>query len=76
VREFAMLSKRGLRSCVAFNAAAANKDGYAEFCETMLKMLPQNPHFYSDAAGTLGGLADEVRVVLYAPFLLGVDLET
>lgn len=36
VREFAMLSKRGLRSCSAFNAAAANKDGYAEFCETML----------------------------------------
>lgn len=28
-----MLSKRGLRSCSAFNAAAAAEDGYAEFCE-------------------------------------------
>ncbi len=36
----------------------------------------QNPHFCSDAAGTLGGLADEVRVALFAPPLLFVGLET
>ncbi len=33
VREFAMLSKRGLRSCTVFNAAAADRDGYADFCK-------------------------------------------
>ena len=34
VREFAMLNKRGLRSCAAFNAAAADKDGHADFCKS------------------------------------------
>jgi hypothetical protein len=34
LREFAMLSKPGLRSCAAFNAAAAATDGYADFCNS------------------------------------------
>jgi hypothetical protein len=46
VREFAMLSKPGLRSCAVFNAAASNTDGYADFCEAVqgALLLPLNPH--------------------------------
>ncbi len=47
VREFAMLSKRGLRSCAVFNVAASNTDGYADFCKTVQRalFLSLNPHF-------------------------------
>jgi hypothetical protein len=57
-----MLSKRGLRSCTTFNAAAADKDGYADFCKAASQVLPPNSQSRADAAGTLGGLADEVAL--------------